>query len=65
MSETPGEAFLRTFGGDPARAVSVEDQPSAPGTLYNPYIPQSWDEAHALPSGAHFFDPAGTLRVRA
>jgi hypothetical protein len=80
MRVGPGEAFNNLFSGESAHGgqsdarhepdtwVIVDDGfPAAdhpPGSFHNPFIPQTWDDAHALPSGAHFYDHAGTLRVR-
>lgn len=65
-----GEAFRLLFGGNPSN-LTLTDEPriggepqDVPGSFEAPYKPQSWEEAHGLPSGAHFYDLAGALRVR-
>lgn len=68
MSVRPGEAYGLLIGDGPA---PVEDLPipvghfdAAAGSIENPYFPRTRQEAESLPSGAHFFDPAGVLRER-
>jgi hypothetical protein len=62
MTQRPGEAYALFFGEPEGPATHIDDL--APGSPANPYLPNSVDEAETLPSGAHFVDPFGTLRVR-
>lgn len=66
----PGEAYSLAIGGAPA-PFSSQSSPTPvarfdapPGSIDNPYYPRNREEAVGLPSGAHFYDPAGVLRSR-
>jgi hypothetical protein len=66
----PGEAYGLAIGRGSAPVsnqtlpVPVAHFDAHPGSIDNPYFPRSLDEAAGLPSGAHFYDPAGVLRSR-
>ena len=70
MSIRHGEAFLQVFSPDetPTRlnhdGFASRSERAPAGTFDNPVRPRTWDEAHALAPGAHFYDPAGVLRIR-
>jgi hypothetical protein len=69
MSIRHGEAFLHVFSPGETPAPLIRDglasrSADALGAFDNPVRPRTWDEAHALAPGVHFYDPAGVLRVR-
>ena len=63
MTQRAGEAYAQFFGPPEVDTPSTHFGDPEPGSAENPFLPGSVDEAEALPSGAHFIDPFGTLRV--
>ena len=69
FAQTPSHGHVSVAPAEPEAWLIVDDKASAAhdhpaGSFNKPFVPQTWDEAHALPSGAHFYDPAGILRIR-
>ncbi len=68
MTTRPGQAYGLLIGAPSAPAprlpVPVAHFEAEAGSPQNPFYPRSREEAEGLPSGAHFYDPAGTLRAR-
>jgi hypothetical protein len=67
-SQPSGEAYESLFRPAPTAAAEArarQRDPTAPrGSLANPHMPRTRAEARALPSGHHFVDPTGAVRVR-
>ena len=64
MTLRPGQAYTLLLGGSDAQPAQTEPEHHHFGSPHNPAMPRTFEEAEALPSGAHFVDPAGALRVR-
>lgn len=64
MTPRPGQAYSLLLGTRDPAPVRIEHEPPEAGSPHNPYVPQSFEEAESLPSGAHFVDPTGALRMR-
>jgi hypothetical protein len=67
MTTRPGQAYGLLIGPSAAPAplpVPVAHFEAEAGSPENPFYPRSREEAESLPSGAHFYDPAGVLRAR-
>lgn len=62
-----GEAYDGLFNGGASagdQATAPRDPAAPPGSWANPVVPRSRAEARALPSGFHFVDTFGAVRVR-
>ncbi len=68
MTNRPGQAYGLLIGAPaaptPSLPVPVAHFEAEAGSPNNPFYPRSREEAETLPSGAHFYDPAGVLRAR-
>jgi hypothetical protein len=65
MTTRPGQAYGLLIGAPAAQPqLPVPVAHFEAGSPDNPYYPRSRQEAESLPTGAHFYDPAGVLRAR-
>ena len=64
MTPRPGQAYTLLLGGPDTHPVQIEPEHHDFGSPHNPAMPRTFEEAEALPSGVHFVDPTGALRVR-